>query len=157
MTCTNLRNATTPPTLQLAKHYYKPHLKEIRQRLADAKELGKPSAEEWFKGLEFEGKDRLNEVIRWEQWEARGGLKKVNPRPHLKAPATPGSGITEKNLNNTKNETQLQSQGVRASTTRNAESGSPASSTSLHPPYLPYPFSSTSSSLFARALTACFY
>ena len=57
----------------------------------DARDLGRASAEEWFKGLEMEGKERLDDVVRWEQWEARGGLKKVNQPPHIKPAMMTGS------------------------------------------------------------------
>lgn len=86
-----LRSATPPSTLQLSKRYYKVHIDEIRNRLNDARELGKPSAEEWFKGLEMEGKERCEDVARWEQWEAKGGLKKVNQPPHIKPTGVGGS------------------------------------------------------------------
>lgn len=84
VTSLSLRSAAPPSTLQLFKRFYKSHIDEIRTRLNDARELGKPSAEEWFKGLEMEGKERLDDVVRWEQWEAKGGLKKVNQPPHVK-------------------------------------------------------------------------
>ncbi len=29
----------------------------------------------------------MNDALRWEQWEAKGGLKKVNMRPQLKVAA----------------------------------------------------------------------
>lgn len=93
MTSILLRSAVAPPpsTLQLVKRYYKVHIDEIRNRLNDARELGIPSAEEWFKGLEMEGKERREDVVRWEQWEAKGGLKKVNQPPQIKPIGLGGS------------------------------------------------------------------
>ncbi|KAL8658117.1 MAG: hypothetical protein Q9226_001267 [Calogaya cf. arnoldii] len=82
-----LRESTVPPSLDLFKRFYKPHVQQIRQRLDDVQELGTASADEWSKGLGEEGKERMNEVLRWEQWEAKGGLKKVNARPPVKAAA----------------------------------------------------------------------
>ena len=76
-----LRNATPPADVQLTKHYYKFHVEDIKRQLQDAKELGSGSAEEWIKGLENEGQERCNDAARWEQWEVKGGLKKVNIRP----------------------------------------------------------------------------
>ena len=82
-----LRESTVPPSLDLFKRFYKPHVQQIRQRLDDVQELGTASADEWSKGLGEEGRERMNEVLRWEQWEAKGGLKKVNARPPVKAAA----------------------------------------------------------------------
>ena len=78
-----LRNATAPPLVPLTKRYYKPHIEEIKRQFEDAKELGTASAEEWTKGLASRGQERLEEIIRWEQWESKGGLKKVNTRPKV--------------------------------------------------------------------------
>ena len=68
----------------MAKYYYKPHVQEIKRRFEDVKLLGSGSAEEWIKGLESEGKDRSQDPVRWEQWEAKGGLRKVNTRPNTR-------------------------------------------------------------------------
>lgn len=69
----------------MEKHYYKPHIEDIKKRLNEAKCLGAASAEEWFKGLPTEGKGRIDDATRWEQWEFKGGLKKINLRPPPKA------------------------------------------------------------------------
>ena len=42
-----------------------------------------------MKGLPTEGKERLDDAVRWEQWEARGGLKKINAKPPVKQLSTP--------------------------------------------------------------------
>ena len=76
------------PPLKMEKHYYKPHIEDIKGRLTEAKALGAPSVEEWMKGLPSEGKERLDDAVRWEQWEARGGLKRVNAKAPTK-PSTP--------------------------------------------------------------------
>ncbi|KAL8860105.1 MAG: hypothetical protein Q9178_003369 [Gyalolechia marmorata] len=81
------RESTVPPSLELVKRYYKPHVQQIRQQLDDVRELGTASADEWGKGLPDERKERMNDALRWEQWEAKGGLKKVNMRPQLKVAA----------------------------------------------------------------------
>lgn len=73
------------PPLKMEKHYYKPHIEDIKKRLNEAKNLGAASAEEWFKGLPTEGKGRIDDATRWEQWEFKGGLKKMNMRPPPKA------------------------------------------------------------------------
>lgn len=69
------------PPLKMEKHYYRPHIEDIKRRLSEARALGPEAAEEWSKGLSDEGKSRVDDAIRWETWEAKGGLKKVNSRP----------------------------------------------------------------------------
>ena len=76
------------PPLKMEKHYYKPHIEDIQRRLAEAKLLGAASAEEWMKGLPSEGKERHDDALRWEQWEVRGGLKKVNAKAPAKQSST---------------------------------------------------------------------
>ena len=48
---------------------------------------GSAAVDEWIKGLDDEGRNRGEEVIRWENWEAKGGLEKVNVRPPKRKPA----------------------------------------------------------------------
>ena len=87
------------PPLKMEKHYYKPHIEDIKRRLAEARALGAPSVEEWMKGLTSEGKERHDDAVRWEQWEARGGLKKVNAKAPVKHSSTPAlSKIAPTNL-----------------------------------------------------------
>ncbi|KAL9606203.1 MAG: hypothetical protein Q9179_000600 [Wetmoreana sp. 5 TL-2023] len=83
-----LRESTAPPSARIVKRFYKPHVLTIKQQLNDVRELGAASADEWSKGLADEGRERVNDAIRWEQWEAKGGLKKVNTRPQVKAITT---------------------------------------------------------------------
>lgn len=80
-----LRNTSAPLTPYPMKRYYKPHLEDIRRRFDDVKELGAAPAEEWMKGLAGQGQKRLEDAIRWEQWESKGGLKKLNMPRQLKA------------------------------------------------------------------------
>lgn len=77
----------------------------MESRLEEVKELGPATAEEWIKGLDREGKDRLNDSARWEQWEAKGGLKKVNSRPQPRKSIPPGTSMAEMNDGKTKGET----------------------------------------------------
>lgn len=78
-----VRNNLIPPIVRMTKQYYKPHVEEVKRQLESAKELA--SAEEWTKGLARQGQERLEDILRWEQWESKGGLKKVNLRPSPKA------------------------------------------------------------------------
>lgn len=71
--------------LRMAKCYYKPDVEEIKRQFETAKELGVASAEEWTKGLAHQGQQYLEDTIRWEQWDSKGGLKNMNSRPNPKA------------------------------------------------------------------------
>lgn len=80
-----LRSITAPSTLRMTKHYYRPDVELIKRQFDTAKELGVASAEEWIKGLAHQGQQRLEDIIRWEQWDSKGGLNSVNSRPNPKA------------------------------------------------------------------------
>lgn len=80
-----LRSITAPPVLRMTKRYYKPDVEEIKRQLETAKELGVASAEEWTKGLAHRGQQYLEDIVRWEQWDCKGGLQYVNSRPNPKA------------------------------------------------------------------------
>lgn len=137
ITNTVLRNTATPPQQQLTKHYYKPHIQEIKQRLKGARDLGSASADEWIKGLDGEGKDRLIEAVRWEQWEAKGGLKKVNLRPQ-RASTIPGHTTTGPKVSNAKNGTHSDRstpQGAQPRSRFSGDSGSPPSSSPIPLPH----------------------
>lgn len=141
---TVLRGTTPPPTLKLTKHYYKPHVKDVMLRLENARELGNASTDEWIKGLDSEGKDRLNETVRWEQWDAKGGLKKVNLRSHPKSATTQGSNFNGTKASNTKGGTpsdRSTPQCIRLSTICSADSASPASASPVNFPYYHPPMS----------------
>lgn len=95
---TLLRESAAPPSSHIVKRFYKLHVQQIKRRLDEVKELGAASADEWAKGLAAEGKERINDAIRWEQWEARGGLKKVNVRPQARAIATSNNTSSPQSL-----------------------------------------------------------
>lgn len=75
-----LRSALPPPGLQLTKHYFKPHIDDIKMEFENVKAMGPATFEEWIKGLESTGKGKLADAARWEQWETNGGLRHVNSR-----------------------------------------------------------------------------
>ncbi|KAL8766723.1 MAG: hypothetical protein Q9209_006592 [Squamulea sp. 1 TL-2023] len=87
-----------PPTVEPVRRYYKPHIQQIRQQLDNVRELGTASADEWSKGLNDKGDKRRLDAVRWEQWEAKGGLRKVNMRPQLKVAAPSTSTASAPNL-----------------------------------------------------------
>lgn len=87
---TTLRTSSPPPGVQLTKYFSQKHLQGLKRKFDEVKLLGSATAEEWFKGLESNGKDKLVDAARWEQWEAAGGflsLKKalVNHHPVLQS------------------------------------------------------------------------
>lgn len=47
----------------------------MKREFDEVKALGSATAEEWVKGLEANGKEKLADAARWEQWEMSGGLK----------------------------------------------------------------------------------
>jgi hypothetical protein len=62
---------TLPPNIEIGKYYYKKHVEDITQELNDALSLGQAAAEEWSKGLDDKGKERMKIADNWEKWEAR--------------------------------------------------------------------------------------
>ena len=119
VTSTALRNITPSSDIQLTRHYYKKHIEDIKNQLDRVKELGPASLEEWTKGLNTMGKEMLNDSARWEQWEEKGGLKKVNVRPSSKfvghgGKATSVSTPTTK-LSMSSNDSNLRAQVVKPS------------------------------------------
>ena len=124
--------------MQLTKYYYKPHVEQLKRQLDDVKDLGPASAEEWIKGLDGEGKERINDAMRWEQWEAKGGLKKVNHRPHLKVLATNSPTDAAPSAATAKGEIQSEQSTPQSNpfpVRYNGEYGSPAPSVSVDSPY----------------------
>lgn len=61
--------ATIPPGIHPRKCYYTTQVDVIKQELEEAKSLGAAAAEEWFKGLEAQGKARISDAERCERWE----------------------------------------------------------------------------------------
>jgi hypothetical protein len=66
-----LQSATTPPDVEIGKYYYKIHVEEITHELNHALSLGSAAAEEWSKGLEAKGRERMKVADNWERWEVR--------------------------------------------------------------------------------------
>ncbi|CBX95730.1 predicted protein [Plenodomus lingam JN3] len=71
ITAYTLQTATTPADVVIGKYYYKKHVDDISQELADALSLGAAAAEEWSKGLEARGKERMRIAENWERWEVK--------------------------------------------------------------------------------------
>ncbi|KAI9681187.1 MAG: hypothetical protein M1817_002469 [Caeruleum heppii] len=79
---------------QMTKYFFKPHVDEIKQQLEGAKALGSGVAEEWFKGLEGQGKERIDDSGRWERWESNGGVQNLKVGRATR-PQSPPSRQTE--------------------------------------------------------------
>ena len=79
-----IRNTVPPLNVQITKIYFKSHVKDIKRRFEIVKENGSDSASQWIEGLEAEGQEKLQEIAKWEQWESKGGLRKVNAKQGVK-------------------------------------------------------------------------
>jgi hypothetical protein len=66
-----LQSTTMPPNVEIGKYYYKKHVEDITQELNHALSMGPAAAEEWLKGLDDKGKERMKTADNWEKWEAR--------------------------------------------------------------------------------------
>ena len=74
---TTLQQGQPPTNMQISKYFFKPHVEEIKQEFFKVKALGSGTAEEWIKGLDNRGKDKRLDLVRWERWEASGGLHRM--------------------------------------------------------------------------------
>ncbi|KAI1941839.1 hypothetical protein LOZ58_002559 [Ophidiomyces ophidiicola] len=70
-----LRSSQVPSGLSLTKFYLKSHIEAMKDKFEEVKVLGAATAEEWVKGLEGDGKEKIADSARWEQWEATGSLR----------------------------------------------------------------------------------
>lgn len=83
---TSLQNGL-PNNVHIAKYFFKPHIEDMKLEFSKAREMGTAAAEEWIKGLDDLGKDRRNDAVRWERWEALGGVHRMHAsEPNEKAP-----------------------------------------------------------------------
>ncbi|KAM5477155.1 hypothetical protein MauCBS54593_000426 [Microsporum audouinii] len=78
----SLRGSQPPVGMVLTKHFLMAQVEELKSRFEEVKALGPAAAEEWMKGLEGNGKEKINDAARWEQWELAGGLRSLkSPQP----------------------------------------------------------------------------
>jgi hypothetical protein len=49
----------------------------MKVKLDNVRELGAAAAEEWYNGLEADGKEKAANTARWEQWELVGGFQAI--------------------------------------------------------------------------------
>lgn len=64
-----LQAANVPAGVEIAKYYYKPQVEEISSEMYEALALGPAAAEEWSKGLEARGHERMKLAENWGRWE----------------------------------------------------------------------------------------
>ena len=74
---TTLQGGQPPPMVQITKNFFQPQIEDIKQQFLNVKSMGSATAEEWLKGLDDRGKERRNDSIRWERWEAGGGVARM--------------------------------------------------------------------------------
>ncbi|KAH7086947.1 hypothetical protein FB567DRAFT_526606 [Paraphoma chrysanthemicola] len=67
----HLHNTSIPPEVEIGKYYYKKHVEEITCEMKNALRLGSAAAEEWSKGLDAQGKERMKAADNWEKWDGR--------------------------------------------------------------------------------------
>lgn len=91
-----LQSGTPPPTIQMTKNFFQPQIEDIKKEFMEVKSMGSATAEEWLKGLEDRGKERRNDSVRWERWEASGGVARMrSTEPQATAkPATQATNFT---------------------------------------------------------------
>jgi len=78
LSLTTLQIGPPPPTIQITKNFFQPQIEDIKREFLDVEAMGSATAEEWLKGLDDRGKERRNDSIRWERWEASGGVTRMH-------------------------------------------------------------------------------
>ncbi|KAH9826703.1 F-box domain containing protein [Teratosphaeria destructans] len=58
----------------ISKVYYQPDVDAIAAEFEDVKGYGNGAAEEWRKGLDTKGRERMADASRWEKWESQIGF-----------------------------------------------------------------------------------
>ncbi|KAH8732917.1 hypothetical protein GQ44DRAFT_734839 [Phaeosphaeriaceae sp. PMI808] len=93
-----LQTVTLSPDIEIGKYYYKRHVDDITQELKHALSRGPAAAEEWSKGLDAQGKERMRIAENWEKWEARdlqerkraaSATPSLTARPHKEPTKSP--------------------------------------------------------------------
>lgn len=89
-----------PPDLQITKFFWSSDIEELKQEFTLVRNMGQGAAEEWLKGLEGRAADRRYDSLKWEKWEASGGISLMRKvlYPGYACPedtsAGPGSVVT---------------------------------------------------------------
>lgn len=89
-----LQNGQPPPQIQITKNFFQPHIDDMKREFLDVQTMGSATAEEWLKGLDDRGKERRNDSMRWERWEASGGIARIHiaePQGASRSTTQPGN------------------------------------------------------------------
>ncbi|KAK2741052.1 hypothetical protein FQN57_005789 [Myotisia sp. PD_48] len=129
----SLRGGQPPSGMTLTKYFLRSHVEELKASFEEVKALGSAAAEEWMKGLEGEGKAKLSDAARWEQWELTGGLRGLRVS-HVHQ-ASESAMKPEQNKSSPYQSTMA---GNNTATLGNHKSSDTNSSTSLGHPEFPY-------------------
>ncbi|KAI4617838.1 hypothetical protein J4E83_006170 [Alternaria metachromatica] len=89
-----LQSANTPADVDIAKFYYKKHVDEITQEMNEAISRGPAAAEEWSKGLDARGKERMKVAENWERWEVKNLWQEEHERVKRAPSAAPSHAAT---------------------------------------------------------------
>jgi hypothetical protein len=54
-----IQQGQQPPNIQITKYFFKPHIEDIKKEFFQVKAMGTGTAEEWFKGLDNTGREKL--------------------------------------------------------------------------------------------------
>jgi hypothetical protein len=84
-----LQAANVPAGVEIAKYYYKPQVEEISRELNQALALGAAAAEEWSKGLDHRGHERMKLAENWARWEDKYQLWAAHNDKKPAASSTP--------------------------------------------------------------------
>jgi hypothetical protein len=83
--------ATSPPLgLDLTRYYSQSQVDQIKREMDHAISLGRPAAEEWVKGIDDIGRQKMEDSKRLEHWEATGGLQALRSRSRHAPPPRHG-------------------------------------------------------------------
>ncbi|KAI4953736.1 hypothetical protein J4E91_002584 [Alternaria rosae] len=78
-----LQSTSTPADVDIAKFYYKKHVEELTQEMNEAISRGPAAAEEWYKGLDVRGRERMRAAENWERWEVKNLWMEEQQVPNL--------------------------------------------------------------------------
>jgi len=87
-----------PAGIEIAKYYYKKHVEDITNELNAALALGPAASEEWSKGLQDRGDDRMKCAENWERWELKFQPWAENEKKPASAAAPSPASASHKEL-----------------------------------------------------------
>lgn len=90
----SLRGIPPPPGLTFTKYFFNDQIEEMKCKFEEVKSLGPGVAEEWIKGLEGNGKEKLADAARWEQFELSGGLRHLKNSPQQRMSTGQSDGLS---------------------------------------------------------------